>query len=422
MRQVSTFAEHLRRRHEADVVDRDVAKLRTAALLHDLTHGPFSHTSEDEYRFWDDMPGLVGHGGEFEGCSPSEVVTYLAMTSSAFTRFSERLTERYKLKWSPVDVADWITGQARHRTPRIGHLIDMLNGPVDADKLDYISRDAHHTGLPLAVDVDRLWYSTRVVSIPRSIGLRPSPRRLGCVVARAGVTALEQIVFARMVLTAGVYHHHKVRACDCMLRALLRYARERELTLAGHKLDSPANLLWFDDESLLASAYVSSDAFLRRLAMAIKERNLFFRALIISSVTVDFRSRAEPHILFEQLAGESKSAQGSAVLRELASAIWKRAKVNCSPFEVWLDFPPTPKLGDLENALVNGGDDDHPELMRLGEFLPLTAWGRQYTINKWRGHVFCPAPHVERVGKAAAEVLSEKLGVTFKNLAYPRRS
>ncbi|MBZ5672443.1 MAG: hypothetical protein LAO04_22310 [Acidobacteriia bacterium] len=52
-------------------------------------------------------------------------------------------------------------------------------------------------------------------------GLDEPHRRL--VIGRSGINSLEQIVAARMNLTASLYHHHKVRAAECMVKAAVEY-------------------------------------------------------------------------------------------------------------------------------------------------------------------------------------------------------
>ncbi|HBT16585.1 MAG TPA: hypothetical protein DEB05_06475 [Firmicutes bacterium] len=44
--------------------------------------------------------------------------------------------------------------------PAKAYLVDIINGPFDADKLDYIQRDSHFTGIKLIK-----WISTGVQKI-----------------------------------------------------------------------------------------------------------------------------------------------------------------------------------------------------------------------------------------------------------------
>ena len=36
----------------------------------------------------------------------------------------------------------------------------------------------------------------------------------------SGISILEQILFNRMLLYTAIYHHHKVRALECMVKAV----------------------------------------------------------------------------------------------------------------------------------------------------------------------------------------------------------
>lgn len=88
----------------------------------------------------------------------------------------------------------------------------MINGPFDADKLDYLQRDAHFTGLGLGVNLERIYYAAGLVE--------DGGPTMGLCSDISGAPALEQVLFDKMLLYAQVYHHHKVRAAGCMYRAL----------------------------------------------------------------------------------------------------------------------------------------------------------------------------------------------------------
>ena len=77
--------------------------------------------------------------------------------------------------------------------------------------------------------------------------------------ARSGINSLEQIFSARMNLTASLYHHHKIRACDCMLKAVFLYCRENGVELCGRRIESAADFLHFTDVGILAEAERATD-------------------------------------------------------------------------------------------------------------------------------------------------------------------
>ncbi|MGB8029055.1 MAG: HD domain-containing protein [Terracidiphilus sp.] len=239
---------------DKDIVDRQAIKrLRVAALLHDCSHGPFSHTSEDYYSTFPEFQEFVGSGGKFEGASASEVLAYLILTSDAFRTFLGKLEAHTALGLDADWLAQMIMGQLK--TSMSGHYQQILNGPFDADKLDYIFRDGHYSGLPLGVDLDRLYLKTEIHVINEKNIPKKSPlftgqmRRL--VMARPGINSLEQIVAARMNLTASLYHHHKIRACDCMLKALFLFCRKNGERVCGRRIETAADFLHLTDFKLL---------------------------------------------------------------------------------------------------------------------------------------------------------------------------
>jgi len=172
----------------------EVAERVTAgALLHDLGHGPFSHTLDTP------MVEVLGYGHEtvsragIEGSGPA---------GSAAT--VPRILERYGLV--PKEVADLIDPPpSGGGTPRL--LREVLHGAVDADRIDYLQRDAHYTGVGHgAIDAARLLDTMRAID-----------RRL--VFAEKGRSAVEGFLVGRALMYSTVYYHKTVRAAEMMAQA-----------------------------------------------------------------------------------------------------------------------------------------------------------------------------------------------------------
>jgi HD superfamily phosphohydrolase len=151
---------------DSNVITQDqIRQLRIAALLHDCSHGPFSHTSEDIYSTFGEMQEYIGPRKTFEGSSASEVLAHFIITSDPFKEFLEKLKLQVALDLDANWLSKVIIGQLKNSDPLNAHCGEILNGPFDADKLDYIFRDGHYSGLPLGVDLDRLWLATEVHTI-----------------------------------------------------------------------------------------------------------------------------------------------------------------------------------------------------------------------------------------------------------------
>ena len=192
-----------------------VGMLRIAALIHDLGHSIFSHTSERFFSMISPMPALIKKLTKGESAKPpgaAEVVVYLLVTSEQWLQTMTQISDLYEndgnsFNLSCLDtndwerIANWILGY--EPDPSRTFLAEIISGPLDADKLDYISRDAYFAGLPIGHDFER-YISSVCIDYQSNAWRLTMPQR--------AINALEQLVTARLSLTSYLYHHQKVRA------------------------------------------------------------------------------------------------------------------------------------------------------------------------------------------------------------------
>jgi putative nucleotidyltransferase with HDIG domain len=180
-------------------VDAEATRIiRLAALLHDIGHGPFSHPSEDV------LAALASEEGRRQkGATDKihEVITRSIIRTDPHLR--ELIAERDRENIITLLDAGW--GQRLYK--------DIVSGPIDADKQDYLLRDSHHCGVRYGVyDIRRLHDVLCRV---------PDMSEETLAVAEDGVNTLEQFVLARYYLTTQVITHKGRRITDAMLvRAL----------------------------------------------------------------------------------------------------------------------------------------------------------------------------------------------------------
>jgi uncharacterized protein len=166
-----------------------------AAMLHDLGHGPFSHTGEEVF------------GANHEH----------------WTRriFQESLPVRQLLDaFDPGLVGQLL--QVYAKTFPVPLVWQLVSSQLDCDRLDYLMRDSYLTGATYGkLDLDRILLALRYDPVSQQLVLSPK-----------GVTAVEHYLIVRSFMYAQVYNHPKNLAATWVLEQAM--VRARQLLAAGH--------------------------------------------------------------------------------------------------------------------------------------------------------------------------------------------
>lgn len=167
----------------------EVLGAKLAILMHDIGHGPFSHTSEHTLA---DMP--------------HEVCSRLFMRRLNQT-FGGSLT-------TAISIFD--DTYPKH------FLHQLVSSQLDMDRLDYLGRDSFFTGV-----------SEGIVGTDRIISML-NVKDDELVVDEKGIYSVEKFIISRRLMYWQVYLHKTVIAADNLLLGILR--RARELAAAGQSL------------------------------------------------------------------------------------------------------------------------------------------------------------------------------------------
>jgi HD superfamily phosphohydrolase len=229
------------------ISDEEARAVTVAILLHDIGHGPFSHSLEHS---------LIKN-------TSHERISLLMM---------EQLNEEFK---GELTMAIEIF---KNRYPK-KFLHQLVSSQLDMDRLDYLKRDSFFTGV-----TEGVIGSDRIIKMLNVLNDQ-------LVVEEKGIYSIEMFLIARRLMYWQVYLHRTVVASEQILVLMLK--RAKVLSSMGEELFATPALAYFlqeqkqvsleqfsllDDDDILASAKVwcnNSDKVLSMLANGLVNRKLF---------------------------------------------------------------------------------------------------------------------------------------------------
>ncbi len=194
---------------------------RLAALLHDIGHGPFSHSLEHT---------LVG-------------VHHETLSRMMMHRMDKDLGGLLGKAINIFDNADSSPLEAGGK-----YLHQLVSSQLDVDRMDYLNRDSFYTGV-----------SEGVIGYDRILQML-TVRDNELMVEEKGVYSVEKFIIARRLMYWQVYLHKTVLGAEMLLINILK--RAKELAMDGQELFASPALKYFLYKNLTQKDFEENPAHL----------------------------------------------------------------------------------------------------------------------------------------------------------------
>lgn len=280
--------------------------VRLAALLHDLGHAPFSHVSE----------GVLDSSHEFltsRVINESEILNILSKNFEA------------------QDIIDITNGK--------GNLGQIISGELDADRMDYLIRDSHYTGVAYGmIDTGRLIHSVKLED--------------NLIIESKGVQAAESALIARYLMYPSVYQHHTTRIINSMFRRCMKWLFEDGTV-------DPKTIYKYDDSDIISVARAHKGK-IKDIIHRLDNRDLLKRVFSIKLSDLE-----EPKDVFRIHESKIKRIEDE-IAEDLGSAV---------DYTI-IDIPEYPYFNEMR-TLVSVGDD----YVKLNEISSLVSALKNVRFN-----------------------------------------
>jgi HD superfamily phosphohydrolase len=458
-----------RRCEESDRIgDRDFAMIRLAALLHDIGHCYYSHLSEKVYgnmKQFNDLRKLA----PFQNGKPHEIFAYFMINTNTFKCYFrslepkiEDVDDEFFENIGKMIMGEFISEDVNGRKIFKEYMTNIINGDFDADKLDYLERDSYFCGLFLSYDIERFLYK---INLYKNEGISNEEHR-SLIISLAGVSAIEEIAFCKIMLNSYIYFHQKALAVDTVIDDFSYYLIREEKT--GH----PADFLNLTDKTILCRPFLSENLSDHSTMKAgdvfslIEKRQLPKRALVLKYMYIEkkekgkspreklqerftekTKSLAEKDSEFKVMSDQIGEILNSSDLEKedndlakifgttkgnmeeyiktmdaIRKGVFSMAQdvqdwlqkdnshVDFTEYDIYVCFRDQPSFSS-EN--VNIIDYDN-EPRSLNDIMPLGPWTKAFAANKWAGYIFAREDLIPLVNLAARYYFKINHGLEIK--------
>jgi len=341
--------------------DAERDNINCAAMLHDIGHGPFSHTLESI--LWEKLS--IDHVdlteklifGDYEIFDSDEKKFIKSQSVSKILDKNDVNKE---------EIVDIIRGA----TDKKSYLSQILNSTIDVDQLDYLIRDAYYTGVAYGmIDIERLIQTLMI-------------HEDNLTIKRKGVHVVENFLMARGLMYSTVYFHKTVRIAELMLSKALEQIPS----------DEPFEFFRMTDAEIMNDLEKYGD-FQHEIVTRLKYRELFKQAYSASLFDLD-----------ENEIVSIKKLEDINLRREKEQEMENVFNIPTGHLIIDLPRPELiraePRINKTEIGIIDGN-----EVKTLSDFTPMAEAIRSRVTPDWIIMIITDEKYREIVSKKAAKLL-----------------
>ena len=314
---------------QSGVPEDEIHLISIAGLLHDLGHSPYSHLA-------DELPFGKDH------VEVTEDIIHDSQISEIFD--NEGIDSK--------EICSLIKGEHKYGS--------LISGDIDGDRIDYLMRDSHYTGVKTGVDTGRLITKMSFSGDELVIG-------------ESGLPVVETFLTSRSIMFPTVYFHPFSRGAELMLARATKSAIDRDkftydefISYTDHKFLSELNL---------------ADGLSKKLVNNFEQRNITKRVV---SITKD---------------ETEKIGIRTTDIEDFESSI--AAKLDLDVSEIYIDLPPLKVVPTMKVKILkeDGTLDYASNMSRITKSL------YEAQFDYWRCRIYAPPKLYDEASKVAKQEL-----------------
>jgi hypothetical protein len=231
--------------------------VRLASLLHDIGHGPFSHSCEMAMPKVDELKIPLNSDRYKDRQATHEDYSLKILLDSDLTRHFEQAANEFGITSSQI--ASLVSGHNftpsafEHEGKNFFPLLhQIVSSEMDADRMDYLQRDSYFCGVSYG-NFDASW-------LVRNLTYAESGQAYFLAVRSRAIYSFDDFLISRYHMFLMVYHHYKSVIYEAMLHNYFQ-SPDKEF----HVPADPEKYLDCDDAMVFSTLRQSSNPWAKRI-------------------------------------------------------------------------------------------------------------------------------------------------------------